>query len=371
MPGKRPISHVAVCSVLALSTLLPAATASATHTSDEDLRQTRRELRAARTRLAQLVRTDRELLGAMAAITRQLRSTQASLRDARLHLTRIGARLQAEERRLRELEAQRRARAAAIDGRARQLYILGPGFAFQSFFEAEDYGELVARNSALEYLSRFDRATIEELAILRQEARRTREALVAQRRDAAAVRDEIAHREAIQRELLSARREVHDRLSSRIDAQQSEVRDLEREQARILALIRSRQSTSTGPVSTRGFVWPIRGRVTSEYGPRWGGYHTGIDIDCRTGDPIGASKAGRVIVSGWQGGYGRAIVIDHGNGVTTLYAHMSRLYVSEGTSVSRSQRIGACGETGRAYGDHLHFEVRVNGQHQNPRRFLP
>jgi murein DD-endopeptidase MepM/ murein hydrolase activator NlpD len=160
-------------------------------------------------------------------------------------------------------------------------------------------------------------------------------------------------------------------LSAQIDRFQSEVRALEREQARIIELIRARSSRSVGRISRRGFVWPFRGRITSPYGPRWGGFHTGIDIDCETGQRIIASKGGRVIAAEYGGGYGRMVIIDHGNGVSTLYAHNSRLYVSQGQRVDRAQRIAACGETGHAYGDHLHFEVRINGDHTNPRPFLP
>lgn len=140
---------------------------------------------------------------------------------------------------------------------------------------------------------------------------------------------------------------------------------------------------STGPItsgpppdvgspSASGFVWPINGAVTSPFGPRWGRMHEGIDIDGYSGQPIVASKAGRVISAGDAGdGYGTKIVIDHGGGYTTLYAHQSRLGASSGQSVSQGQVIGYVGCTGSCTGDHLHFEVRVNGSPQNPLSYLP
>lgn len=124
-------------------------------------------------------------------------------------------------------------------------------------------------------------------------------------------------------------------------------------------------------VSAGGFMWPLNGAITSYYGPRWGRMHTGIDIDGVSGQPIVASKAGRVILASYYSGYGNAVVIDHGGGVTTLYGHMSRFGVSNGQDVSQGQIIGYVGCTGSCTGDHLHFEVRVNGNPVNPLDYLP
>ena len=88
------------------------------------------------------------------------------------------------------------------------------------------------------------------------------------------------------------------------------------------------------------------------------------------GTTIRAADSGRVIFAGWYGGYGRAVVIDHGGGITTLYGHASRLYVSEGQSVQQGQSIAAVGSTGLSTGPHLHFEVRRNGNPINPMGFL-
>jgi len=117
--------------------------------------------------------------------------------------------------------------------------------------------------------------------------------------------------------------------------------------------------------------WPLVERVTSEYGPRWGRIHEGIDIAGTHGAPINSAESGRVDYAGWIGGYGNTVIVDHGGGMSTLYGHMHDLAVSEGETVSIGQVLGYVGNSGLSQGPHLHFEVRVNGVPVNPRQYLP
>jgi murein DD-endopeptidase MepM/ murein hydrolase activator NlpD len=118
-------------------------------------------------------------------------------------------------------------------------------------------------------------------------------------------------------------------------------------------------------------VWPLHGVVTSEYGPRSGGFHPGIDISDPTGTPIHAAGPGQVIYAGWDGDYGNFVLIDHGGGIVTGYGHQSQIAVGQGEMVSQGQVIGYVGSTGNATGPHVHFEVRVNGSPENPRAYIP
>lgn len=126
---------------------------------------------------------------------------------------------------------------------------------------------------------------------------------------------------------------------------------------------------NAGAVSASGrFVWPIGGRITQGF--RY--YHRGIDIATALGTPVLAADAGRVIVAGWpdNGGYGNRVVIDHGNGYQTLYAHLSKVSVVIGQTVNAGNVIGLEGSTGRSTGPHLHFEIKKNGVYQNPLDYL-
>ena len=130
--------------------------------------------------------------------------------------------------------------------------------------------------------------------------------------------------------------------------------------------------TKTPPPSapTGAYMRPTSGTVTSPFGYRGREFHTGIDIANRTGTAIYAADGGTVIFSGWKGSYGYTIIIDHGNGIQTLYAHCSKLHVQSGAQVPKGTLIASMGSTGRSTGPHLHFEVRVNGKQVNPRNYV-
>lgn len=150
-----------------------------------------------------------------------------------------------------------------------------------------------------------------------------------------------------------------------------------RRQERVMVASRSGDSRRTTPVPAvqkidLGWVWPITGGIhSSEFGRRWGGFHAGLDIAVATGTSAAATADGTVTFSGWDGGYGYSVIIDHGNGLQTRYAHASKLLVAEGQTVRQGEGVILVGATGNSTGPHLHFEVLLNGTAQNPRLYLP
>lgn len=115
---------------------------------------------------------------------------------------------------------------------------------------------------------------------------------------------------------------------------------------------------------------PVTGTVSSRYGTRWGRAHTGLDISAKTGTPIKSCSKGTVKFTGVYGGYGNLVIVDHGNGIETYYAHCSKIYVSKGQEVDKDTIIAAVGSTGNSTGPHLHLEIRKNGVVQNPQKYL-
>jgi murein DD-endopeptidase MepM/ murein hydrolase activator NlpD len=138
----------------------------------------------------------------------------------------------------------------------------------------------------------------------------------------------------------------------------------------------SKNSSGTVQKASRSFRWPVMGKINSPFGwrrhpiTRRRDFHTGLDIKASRGTVIRSSREGQVVYSGWMGGYGKVVVVEHGGGQSTLYAHCSSLLVKQGTKVSVGQNIARVGSTGRTTGPHLHFEVRNGNSPVNPLQYL-
>jgi murein DD-endopeptidase MepM/ murein hydrolase activator NlpD len=142
-----------------------------------------------------------------------------------------------------------------------------------------------------------------------------------------------------------------------------------------LAPERTVQTERTSPVTGQDaqIAWtPMLDQITitSLYGQRWGRNHNGVDFDAETGDPVYAAYPGTIVHAGWETGFGNLVVIDHGDGVETYYAHNSEVFVAEGGWVDAGDQIADAGNTGRSFGSHVHFEVHVNGQPVEPLSYL-
>ena len=195
--------------------------------------------------------------------------------------------------------------------------------------------------------------------------------------------------ETLQAELKNAKSTAESNKST-IEAKKAEIAKSNKETERMIdelqadadamtAKLQSEGSSSTTSEYTGGVLqWPTPSSsyITSPFGYRihpiygYKKFHTGIDIGASSGSAIVAANPGTVILSGWNGGYGKCVVVDHGGGVTTLYAHCSSLLVSYGQKVSRGQQIAKVGSTGNSTGPHLHFEVRLNGSYKNPMNYV-
>ncbi|CAN5739752.1 hypothetical protein BH20ACT14_BH20ACT14_18550 [soil metagenome] len=197
-------------------------------------------------------------------------------------------------------------------------------------------------------------------------AARTEEARTV-RNELASNRDTLAAARRLKQSALANTRETREEYLEEVVA-------LAAQSASLAAAIRNAQanaaSTGTGAPSASGFIWPVSGTVVSGFGWRWGRMHEGIDITAPMGASVWAAAAGTVIYSGWLGGYGLLLVVDHGNGLATAYAHNSSLLVGVGQRVGQGETISLVGSTGNSSGPHVHFEVRVNGSAVDPLAYL-
>jgi septal ring factor EnvC (AmiA/AmiB activator) len=374
-----------------------------------------RQLQEARDRLSQLSReidaASRQAQQADAELEdadRKLREVEAVVNEVAAAVDRQRGAVREAEDRLAQVEAEAAEVAEAFAERAARMFKEGANVPFETLLSSGGAEEAMTRTSYLRVISQADRVNIESLdaAEVAVSAQRERlfeeqerlEAMLAEQEELLAevevLRESRALAAANAREQLQQLESEHDdleadqaRLERLIRQKQEEARReaerraaAEREAQRRAAAAQQTSSSSSGgststartsAPSSSGFAWPLCAPVTSEYGPRWGRMHAGIDQGASTGTPIGASKAGTVIFAGWQGGYGNLTLIDHHDGVVTAYAHQSRFAVGAGTSVSQGQTIGYVGNTGNSTGPHLHFETRVNGSAVNPRQYLP
>ena len=207
-----------------------------------------------------------------------------------------------------------------------------------------------------------------------EEAQAQLAVLAEQRQEAAAEEARVLELRAEADQELSRQQSLLARVEAQISEYESEKHLAEEELARLEQEIRSR--SSGGDAGSGRLSWPIAAPVSSPFGPRvhpiLGSVrlHAGIDLRAGSGTPIRAAGSGRVIMAGVFGGYGNTTVIDHGGGLTTLYAHQSSLAVSVGDTVDAGEVIGYVGSTGLSTGAHLHFETRENGVPVDPMRYL-
>jgi murein DD-endopeptidase MepM/ murein hydrolase activator NlpD len=394
---------VAIACVLAI--LAPAGPAARAHDADEIAHLKRIRARLERTRdalseanqerrgvLADLAASDarrNELTGRIVDLTAELASAKRRLATLRTKLDLTRMELLRWTRRLEDTRRDLRIQETTLDNRAATAYKIGPGGYLDLILGAGDLRSLIDRAEFLEKVLHADTDLLLDIELAKgmlvENENRVREyerQVNGQWNEVKAESDRI---EKLRAEQLALRVQVDEEIAIRqdllgnIEQQRKKyiaaVRELEAQSAAIEANLRSGGSRGSGRGHGQLF-WPADGPITSGFGWRvhpifgYRRFHSGVDIDAGCGAAIWAADSGRVISSGWMGGYGLATVIDHGNGLATLYAHQSSIGVSGGQSVRRAQRIGNVGTTGWSTGCHLHFEVRINGEPVDPVPYL-
>lgn len=356
----------------ALIALLVAAPALIVQAQGERTRleQIKNEIRTIKGRLANKKATAAEIRSNVATLDARIAELDFQVRSGEHDISTLESDIRTNEARIAELEGEYEEASDASNQRARRLYMNGPVESITRLFEAEDMGEFLRRAVLWEVAAELDAKVILRAARLRGELEEHRAGLVEIRNDLAKQRQWLLERRNLVAQARAERAGALAKINSEIATEEEHIKKLKRDSEILEARIFSALSRSTGRVSRSGFIWPHRGSINSPYGWRSGGFHTGIDIGGDTGNPVRASKSGYVVGISCGSGYGICSLIDHGNGVSTLYAHLSGKSVYSGF-VERGQVIGWIGCTGWCTGSHLHFEVRVNGQHRNPMYFLP
>ena len=326
------------------------------------------------------------LEGEVAGLREQEAAAEAQLAATQAELERAVSDLRDARDRLAMLRKHLKRALVVLRERLVAIYESGTPDTLSLILSADGYEELVGRSEYLQQIQEGDEAIVDRVRDLRDQAKRTVRRLREAKRRIEAARDAIA---AEERRLAAARTAVEGRQGELLAARGARagalagIRSHERElhgdlsdlQSQIEAQLQASQSATplpAGPVQhgSSGLIWPVDGPVVSGFGWRWGRMHEGVDIAVPAGTPIRAAASGAVVIAGWVGGYGNYTCVDHGGGLSTCYAHQSSFAASTGAEVAQGQVIGYVGCTGHCYGDHLHFEVRVNGVAQDPMGYL-
>jgi murein DD-endopeptidase MepM/ murein hydrolase activator NlpD len=331
----------------------------------------------------------RELQAGVDAQQARLSVLEGRLSQARARLETLDRTIEKQTARLERLRGEYRVALARLERRVRELYMTdGPDvlsfvLGTSSFVDILDNLELLSRigrqDERIAAHVKHARDGVTEARKATRLARAEQAQVEAAASAAAAEQRGVVTRLVSSRDALAAAQRAKSATLASIeedqDAMLEEIQALEQQSAQLAAQIRAAQeqasTPSIAPPSGSGQLgWPVSGPVTSGFGMRWGRMHEGIDIMTSTGTPVRAAAAGTVIYAGWLGGYGNLVVVDHGGGLSTAYAHNSSFASSVGQSVAAGQVVSYSGSTGHSSGPHVHFEVRVNGSAVDPLGYL-
>jgi murein DD-endopeptidase MepM/ murein hydrolase activator NlpD len=383
---------------------LPTTTASASSYSDRQ-QQLQVLIRQKEATLHQLTHRVNDIAGRLQYTDQQLRNTRARLYSLTLQLQQARARLAAIDAQLNVISAALRdknaqlevllgvldSQQAQVDQRVADFYIAGPTGFSQAISSSQDMADVSTANEFAGSVMRADQLTMSKLAALKDQVQ-------AQRDDIANHQQQIVKARAAQAAAAQQIVNIQNQLAGVRNTQAAlhksqlyllrqvnttrwqyirEIQDLQRQNALLSALIRNAQRGQRVIQGVGGYLkWPVSGPITCPFGWRihpvyhYRSFHTGIDIGVAQGTTVKVARYGKVIYTGWNGAYGLVVIVDHGNSVATMYAHLSRVFVSAGQHVRTLQAIAASGNTGTSTGPHLHFQVEVQGTPVNPMGWL-
>ncbi len=332
---------------------------------------------------AQLEEKKKEIGNAM----EQLILTQEELAEAKRKLAAIETRQQALEIKIRQNEAALAAKQKEYDKsravykkRLRDIYENGQVNYLDVLLGAADFRDFSSRMYLLQRVVRRDFNLIDRLETQREELLAKKAELDDIKSQLSAAHEEGQKEQQIVAQKTVERQKLYEQALAEKAQLDAEYEELQRNSQEITAMIqRMEQEGRMMPQAggTGQLAWPVNGEITSPFGwrvhPIWGTqiFHAGLDIGADYGDPVHAADSGTVVYAGWMGGYGNAVMIDHGGGMVTLYGHNSSITVGEGEQVSKGQTIALAGSTGNSTGPHCHFEVRIHGEVVSPLQYLP
>lgn len=277
----------------------------------------------------------------------------------------------------------------AMKTRIKFMYEKGDSLSLELIFSSSSFGEMLNKAEYIESLSAYDRNMLDEYVAYAEYVALCKEGLEEEKSVLDEAKAAAETEEDSLNELIAAKEEEINKVSSDIQNKETAIKEYEADIAMenetikaleaAIAAERKKLAAEQGRKYDGGmFTWPAPSytRISSEFGNRMHPtlgvekFHNGLDMAAPGGSPILAAYDGKVVAAAYNSSMGNYIMIDHGDSLYTIYMHASALYVSTGTEVSKGDKIGAVGTTGRSTGNHLHFGVRLNGAYVNPWNYL-
>lgn len=372
-----------ICVALIASMLVipsrPVCRADALDEKWKELEKLEKEIETYKAQLGSKKRTEASVTAELQRLERELNLAEKELAYIRARISYFDEQIERTREDIAAIEARLDRQKSAFEARLTSMYKASTVSYFEVLLSSGSLSEFLARLHYLKEIAQQDSQLIDEYTTGKNELL-TKKASLEQglaelshaKQTQEQKRREVTSRSMDRERYLTQLQQDREKLEQALDEMDRQSKALEKE-------IRDLQA-KTGRVKKDklSMIWPVTGGWISDvYGWRWhpvlGGnkFHAGLDYAANSGTPIRAAEDGTVIVAGENGGYGNCVILDHGGGISTLYAHCKSLAVKKGQEVFRGDVIGHVGSTGISNGPHLHFEVRVNGSTDDPLKWLP
>jgi len=342
------------------------------------LNQNNTAIEAKEKEIKQVENKKKGLLDEIEELDIEMSKAQKELDNIQGQINTLSSKIKDREKKIDEANEKREEEELLLQKRVRAMYENGNTAYLSLILNSENITDFIKRCELAERMIEADKALFEELEQLKKDTEKEIKAL----EDDKVVVEAAKKQETESRDKLATSRSAKD---SRVKLLQSDINELQRqldkeleESQAIERQLRELSGVSTVVSKNETFIWPAAYSkvITCKYGPRIhpitkkNSTHTGIDIRAAMNTNIYATASGQVIKAGWNTAYGNMIIIDHGNGITSLYGHANKLCVKVGDTVNQGDIIMKAGSTGYSTGPHLHFEVRKNGTPQNPKNYV-
>jgi murein DD-endopeptidase MepM/ murein hydrolase activator NlpD len=344
-----------------------------------------REIKKNDAKLKDAKKKEEKAINDISKLSNQLAEAEQRLNVTELKRQQVTNKLTETALKIQEMETRIEKAKKLLKERVVAVYKYGGAAEFSLLMSASGTQDALSTSYLLTKIAEQDKALITNLTIEKAALDKAKTELEKQRKDLDSRNKELERQKATIKKTTSDRNKMLQQArndKAMFLAEQEELLKASKElKSKVNDLLAQKKRQGKGgntPLYYKGgkFAWPLRGKINSPYGSRihpvfkTKATHTGIDIDGKRGDAVRAASDGEVLYTGWLRGYGQVVILDHGGDLTTVYAHLSGIDTVENAKVKTGDKIGRVGSTGVATGDHLHFEVRVNGNTVNPMKYL-